>query len=112
MTLPCLMPKLGLALTPVSAFGGFWVSDGDQATQHESPGKGQRKEKIRPLANSPVISAVKYLKALLFLSASNYLSSPSHISSHCSFLITQRTHCGALPLIHRLPFFYMEYLFL
>lgn len=40
------MPKLGLALTPVSAFGGFWVSDGvHQATQRESPGEGQRKEK-------------------------------------------------------------------
>lgn len=46
MTLHCLMPKLGLALTPAPAFGGFWVSDGvHQAAQWDSPGQGQHKEK-------------------------------------------------------------------
>lgn len=85
-TLRCPVPQLGLALTPASALGGFWVSDGvHQTAQRESPGQGQRKEKTRPPANSPVISAAKDLKSLLFLSTSNSLSSPSHISSHCSF---------------------------
>lgn len=94
------MPKLSLELAPVSAFGGFWVSGGvHQAAQCDSPGEGQRKEQIRPLANSPIISAVKYWKVLLFLSTSKYLSCLSHISSPCSFLVKQTAHCRALLLI-------------
>lgn len=78
----------------------------------ESPGEGERKEKTSPWQILPCLCSKRSLTALLFLRPSNYLSI-SHFSSHCSFLIMQMiARGGALPLIHRLPLFYGECIFL
>lgn len=75
-----------------------WVTD--VPTWLPSTGTWQRAAQGENQADSPVTSAAKYSKVLLFL---NYLCSPSRVSSHCSVLI--RDHCRALPLSHRPPSF-------
>lgn len=93
----CLVPELGSVPTP----GGFWVSDVAPWVPRTSHlAQGSTKGKPGKFSSH---SAAKYLKTLLFLSASNYLCSPSRVSSHCSVLITQTERCRALPRRHRPP---------
>lgn len=95
----------------------LWKFLGQRPPGHcESPGEGERKEKtsprqILPCLCSKILDSSAVSQALqLSLHLTFFIS---HFSSHCSFLIMQMiARGGALPLIHRLPLFYGECIFL